>query len=234
MRDLRLILTCEHAGNEVPKEYNQLFLEAGPVLNSHRGFDPGALDLFNHLRKLAFFEKFHMVTRLLVETNRSLHHPQLFSEWSKDLSEGEKKELLEDYYFPYRSSVEDEVRKTISEGNEALHLSVHTFTPVLNGQVRKADVGLLYDPARVGEKKFCKTLQQKVNSYDPELRVRFNYPYRGTDDGFTTFLRKKFPQHYLGVEIEVNQKFVVANNFPSSLKDVIFKALSEILFQQDI
>lgn len=234
MPDPRLFLTCEHAGNEVPKQYSQLFLEAGPVLNSHRGYDPGALDLFIHLRELAFFEKYQMVTRLLVETNRSLHHPQLFSELSTHLSEGEKKELLEEYYFPYRSSVEDEIRRTISEGNEALHLSVHTFTPVLNGQVRKADMGLLYDPARVEEKKFCKIFEQKITSYDPELRVRFNYPYRGTADGFTTYLRKKFPQHYYGVEIEVNQKFVEANNFPSSLKDVLFKALSEILFQQDI
>ncbi len=234
MPDLKLILTCEHAGKEVPKEYNQLFLKTGSALHSHRGFDPGALDLFLHLRDLAFFDKFLTVTRLLVETNRSLHHPKLFSNLSKHLSKREKKKLLEDYYFPYRSSVEDQIRRTISEGETVLHLSVHTFTPVLNGQVRMTDIGLLYDPARVGEKKFCKALKRRINRYDPGLRVRFNYPYRGTADGFTTFLRKKFPEHYLGVEIEVNQKFVVDNDLPSSLKEVLFRALSEILFKQDI
>lgn len=233
MPDPIVILTCEHAGNEVPKEYSQLFLKGEPALNSHRGFDPGALDLFEHLREFAFFDKFQMVTRLLVEVNRSLHHPQLFSDFSKNLSEGEKKKLLEDHYFPYRFSVEDEIRKRISQGNEVLHLSVHSFTPVLHEQVRKADIGLLYDPARTGEKKLCQTLQRTINHYDPELLVRFNYPYRGTADGFTTFLRKKFPQHYLGVEIEVNQKFAPDNSFPSALKNVIFRSLSDILAGQD-
>lgn len=233
MPDLLLILTCEHAGNEVPKEYRQLFLKGRPALNSHRGFDPGALDLFVHLRELAFFSKFQMVTRLLVEVNRSLHNPQLFSDFSENLSEGEKKKLLEDHYFPYRFSVEDEMRKRISQGNEILHLSVHSFTPILHGQVRRADVGLLYDPARAGEKKLCRALKRTMNHYDPGLLVRFNYPYRGTADGFTTFLRKKFPQHYHGVEIEVNQRFAHDNSFPSALKDVIFRALSEILNGED-
>ena len=43
------------------------------------------------------------------------------------------------------------------------------------------------------------------------LRVRRNYPYRGDADGLTTTLRRRFPwQRYLGIEIEVNQKHVLA------------------------
>jgi hypothetical protein len=38
--------------------------------------------------------------------------------------------------------------------------------------------------------------------------VKMNQPYKGTDDGFTTYLRKKFdPEHYAGIELEVNQKY---------------------------
>lgn len=226
---MRLILTCEHAGNGVPKEYRHLFTGARKILDSHRGYDPGALDLFKELRKIAFFDKFHTVSRLLVEPNRSLHHPQLFSEFSRDLTEPEKAKLLEKFYFPYRDSVEEEIRETISGEEEVLHLSVHTFTPVLAGQVRNADIGLLYDPKRAGEKEFCTAFKKAIGDQDPDLQVRFNYPYRGTADGFTTFLRIKFRQNYCGIEIEVNQKFTKRNLMNNRIKNTIFKALSEVL-----
>ena len=32
-----------------------------------------------------------------------------------------------------------------------IHLSSHSFTPELDGKVRKADIGLIYDPARQRE-----------------------------------------------------------------------------------
>jgi hypothetical protein len=35
-----------------------------------------------------------------------------------------------------------------------------------------------------------------------------NYPYQGKADGFTTTLRRKWPaDSYVGIEIEVNQKW---------------------------
>ena len=40
-----LVVTCEHAGNRVPVEYQQLFNELGEMLNSHEGWDPGAWEV---------------------------------------------------------------------------------------------------------------------------------------------------------------------------------------------
>ncbi len=231
---MKLILTCEHACREIPAKYRYLFEGAELVLNSHRGYDPGALDIFRNLQGLTYYSKTYNWTRLLVEPNRSLHHPQLFSEFTQNLSEEEKNKLLKKYYYPYRISVEKKIAETILAGQEVIHLSVHTFTPVLKGQERKADVGLLFDPKNAGEKEFCKTYKKALLAHDPQLRVRYNYPYRGTADGFTTFLRKRFPQHYLGIEIEVNQKFSCENSFPPSLKNVLFRALSEVLPRQNL
>ena len=39
------------------------------------------------------------------------------------------------------------------------------------------------------------------------MHVRRNYPYSGTADGLTTDLRAGFGPRYLGIEIEVNQRF---------------------------
>ncbi len=226
---MKLILTCEHAGNEIPEKYEQLFKGAFEVLQTHRGYDPGALDLFRELSRLATFSQEYMISRLLVEPNRSLGHPQLFSEFTTDLSEAEKEELLEEFYLPYRHYIESRIGQYIATGEEVLHLSVHSFTPQLNGEVRNADIGLLFDPEREKEADLCERFQESLLQQDKELQVKFNYPYLGVDDGFTTYLRKKFPKQYLGIELEVNQKFVRDNIMEKRLKNVIFEALSKII-----
>ena len=222
-------MTCEHAGNEIPEAYKGLFLGAEEILETHRGYDPGALDLFRKLSRLAVFSQEYMISRLLVEPNRSPGHPQLFSEFTGGLDQVQKEQILEDCYLPYRSYIESRIGNLISGGKQVLHLSVHTFTPQLQGETRNADIGLLFDPDRAPEAEFCQKFRNSLLQEDDQLNVRFNYPYLGIDDGFTTALRQAFPQNYLGIEIEVNQKFVHKNQMEKRLKNVIFEALSKIL-----
>lgn len=226
---MNLLLTCEHAGNEIPDQYLKYFSDSEEVLETHRGYDPGALDLFNDLSRLSFFSQPYMISRLLVEPNRSLGHPQVFSEFTTGFPEAEKEDILNDFYLPYRDYVEGRIENFISEGKEVLHLSVHTFTPILNGEVRNADIGILFDPARPTEVGFSKRFQKNLFRQDKDFNVRFNYPYLGVDDGFTTYLRKKFSKQYSGIELEVNQKFVRGNVMEKRLKNVIFEALSKSL-----
>jgi len=225
---VQLVITCEHAGNEVPQELQYLFEAFGGILESHLGYDPGAVDLHNHLSKLAHFSHFHKISRLVVEPNRSLHHRQLFSEFTKELSDIEKKEILQRFYFPYRNIIEKKIKNLLKNGEKVLHISVHTFTPELNGSIRNADIGLLYDPAVKEEKYFCKTFKYQLQ-LDNSKNVRFNYPYLGKSDGLTSFLRKKFSSNYLGIEMEVNQKFVRKEKMEPSVKALIFRSLENSL-----
>jgi len=204
---LWLIISCEHGGNRVPARYAPLFRGARGVLDSHRGYDPGSLDVGRRLaRRFGSCLCTATVTRLLVECNRSPGHPALFSEFTAGLSRPEREELLQRYYFPHRHRVEGHVHSAVLAGLRVVHVSVHTFTPHWNGAQRSADVGLLYDPTRAGERQFCDLWRSALHERNPELRVRRNYPYRGQADGLTTWLRKRFTDaEYLGIELEVNQ-----------------------------
>jgi predicted N-formylglutamate amidohydrolase len=103
-----------------------------------------------------------------------------------------------------------------------IHLSIHSFTPELSGVVRDADIGLLYDPARRYEKKLCREWRKKIITINPAIgRVRMNYPYRGTSDGFTTYLRKKMKGSYLGIEVEINQRLFLELS-PLEIKNKLF------------
>ena len=96
-----------------------------------------------------------------------------------------------------------------------IHVSSHSFTPRLNGQVRTADVGLLYDPARPGEVDICARWKAALRETAPALRIRRNYPYAGKGDGLTSHLRRRFSRRaYVGMELEVNQKIVFTGGSP--------------------
>lgn len=201
------IVSCEHGGNQIPAAYAPFFQDAGEVLQTHRGYDPGALPLFKLLAsRLSDFALYSETSRLLVELNRSLHHRKLFSTYTKNLPSATKEEIIAQHYLPYRKQAENKILEFSSLGNTVVHLSIHSFTPVLEGQVRKADIGLLYDPGRREEREFCRLWKEQLKQVLPTKVVRFNYPYLGTADGFTTYLRGQFPEKYIGIELEINQQ----------------------------
>ena len=144
-----MIITCEHGGNRIPAPYRPLFREYGPLLDSHRGWDAGALDMAKALAKARRAPLVASTTsRLVIDLNRSIGHPQLFSAATRAAPAQTRAQIVEQYYRPYREQVEDLVGQAVSRGQRVVHISSHSFTPELDGKVRGADVGLLYDPAR--------------------------------------------------------------------------------------
>jgi predicted N-formylglutamate amidohydrolase len=208
-----LILSCEHATNHVPGQYRPLLAESLDLLNTHKGYDPGAYD-FASLLAARFCAPFFAgtVSRLLVDLNRSLtNHRSPPISPRNDFSGVLKEELLAHYYHPYRRQVEQAIARTLRQEKTVLHLSIHSFTPVLDGAHKTADVGFLYDPSRTKEKEICGEWLLRLESKDAQWRLRRNYPYRGVSDGFVTALRKIFyKQRYVGIELEINQMYPLA------------------------
>lgn len=219
-----LLLTCEHATNAVPPAYRHLFRGAGGVLRSHRGWDRGALELAERLATRLNAElSAGAVSRLLVDLNRSPHHPRLLSELTRPLPRAEREQLIATHYEPFRSRFAERVERAIVRA-PVLHLSVHSFTPVLDGRRREVDLGLLYDPGRPEELATCRAWAAALAASLPELRVRRNAPYRGVADGHVTALRRRHPgAMYRGVEIEMSQHL-----FPRRV-DAIGEALASTL-----
>lgn len=207
MGKYHLVISCEHAGNQIPEKYKMLFKESDEILESHEGWDPGSWQIGNFLSDGLNAKLFGCHTsRLLIEANRSLDNAQLFSRFTHSIGEHEKHGLINSFYLPYRQQVESEITKT---QDPVLHLSIHTFTPNFNGHERDVDIGLLFDPARQSEHQFCTRYQLELSQLLPSFRIQFNKPYLGIDDGFTTYFRRQFgDEKYAGIEIEVNQKFV--------------------------
>ncbi len=212
----RLFLTCEHAGNVVPKEYAHLFVGHEHLLPTHRGWDPGALKLAREMAKRFDAPLYYdETTRLLADLNRSVGTSDLHSEATRHLSRAERRRLLEGYYFPHRRRVDAALAEAVAEaraaGDRVVHVASHSFTPELHGHVRTADIGMLYDPRRPGEVAFATAWIDALRAKDEALRLRRNYPYLGASDGVCQVMRRRYPPAaYVGLELEVNQRYVEA------------------------
>ena len=219
------LFTCEHGGNRIPARYRPLFAGRRALLASHRGFDPGALVMAKALAR-AFDAPLAAATvsRLLVDLNRSLGHRQVFSPMTRAAPAALRARIVDEHYRPHRTEVERLVCAELARGGRVIHVASHSFTPVLDGVVRTADVGLLYDPRRRRESALCARWKHALAVRAPALRVRRNYPYAGKGDGLTSYLRTRFdPAAYVGVELEISQRIVAAGapQFPALRRALI-------------
>jgi predicted N-formylglutamate amidohydrolase len=235
-RPEQVVVTCEHASNRIPRAYRGLGL-GSRALEAHIAWDRGALPMARLLaRRLGAPLHAGRWSRLLIDLNRSPGHPKLVARSSfgvlvpgnRDVDGAEIERRLRRWHAPYREAVLRDVRRAIAAHDACLHLSVHTFAPVVDGIVRDLDIGLLYDPARRRESDFVARLVPRLASRG--LRVRRNAPYRGTSDGFTAACRRLFPAaRYAGIEIETNQKQLRDAADARRLGRILAQAVAEVL-----
>ncbi|MCA1778164.1 MAG: N-formylglutamate amidohydrolase [Xanthomonadaceae bacterium] len=213
------LISIEHASNHVPKCWQSLFAGASRVLDSHRAWDPGSCEM---ARTLASTLRAPMiegqVTRLLIDLNRSASHPRRFSEFSRELTQAQKQELIASYWQPhwdcYRSHLD-------SLPGQIIHIACHSFTPMLNGTTRKTDIGLLYDPSRAAEAAYCRQLGDLLRAALPDLTIHMNQPYRGVSNGMGQQHRKDHDDSRLiTIELEINQRLNLSPTYTSVLEHI--------------
>lgn len=231
MKPIQLVLSCEHAVNTIPPAYQSLFHQHQSVLDTHRAIDFGAKTIATHLSQTLGTElTCATASRLLIDCNRSLGHPRCLSEFSNTIAPEEQQHIINAYYLPFRKRVQTLIDAHIKTGHQVLHLSIHSFTPSFNGVIRNAGIGLLYDPTRHGEKEVARQWHGLLLQQTPAYRIRMNYPYRGTSDGFTSALRKQHSEHdYLGLEVETNQALVTEQTSLEAVSTMLSNSLQALL-----
>jgi predicted N-formylglutamate amidohydrolase len=122
----------------------------------------------------------------------------------------ERLAIAAEWWRPWRGRAEALVAGWLRAGHEVMHLSVHSFTPCLEGVERRVEIALLEDPSRAAERlargRWSGALRERG------WRVRQNHPYRGVADGHTTALRRRFGAAYAGIELELNQALLPARH----------------------
>lgn len=224
-----IILTCEHGGNKIPTVYKEHFKKHQEVLNTHRGLDIGALEIAKLMQKKLNVPLVYSTTsRLVVDINRTLKNPTLFSEFMKSLPKATLQKVLEKYYFPHWKKVRKNIKTLLKTKKHVVHVAVHSMTDALNGQKRKMHSALLYNPAFKNEVGFSSLWIAELRKEFPNYIIARNKPYRGDGDGLTCEMRKENrPDNYIGLEIELNQGMLLKMN--AKQKAILASGLSRSL-----
>lgn len=145
----------------------------------------------------------------LINVTHSLHHRNLFPKQTRAWTAEQRQQLIDTIYEPYRTSVRQAIQAGLDHSGYLIHLSISTFDIQKKNKIQRADAGLLYDPAREHEVDLCLDLVDELYEEVPMLRVRRNYPGRGTTDRLTKTMRTEFAnENYFGIEFMLNRAWV--------------------------
>lgn len=185
------LILCEHASSHIPARYEGLGLSA-EAATSHAAWDPGA-------RSLALLLSVALdaplvassVSRLVYDCNRPPEAPAAMPEKSeryevpgnRGLTDAAREERIASVYRPFCDAVDGVIAARKAVGKEAVLITVHSFTPIYNGQPRAVEIGILHDDDR----RMADAMLAQRNLL-PHRNIQRNVPY-GPEDGVTHSLR---------------------------------------------
>jgi len=148
-----LLLVCDHASCRIPASLGDMGLDPF-ARRCHLAFDIGAGPLTECLSdSLGITAVLAQYSRLVIDCNRELLDPGAFLEFgdgilvpgNRNLHRAEKEARAEAIYWPYHNAIEQQINRLRAIGPSPAFVSMHSFTPVLNGESRPWQVGVLWD-----------------------------------------------------------------------------------------
>lgn len=148
-----ILLVCDHASCRFPQALGDMGLDPF-ARRCHLAIDIGAGKLTETLAKsLGVTAVIAQYSRLVVDCNRQLMDPGAFLEYgdgilvpgNRNLSQADKDARADAIYWPYHKAIDSQIERLRAVGPKPAFISVHSFTPVLNGIAREVQMGVLWD-----------------------------------------------------------------------------------------
>lgn len=238
------LVTCEHGSDRVPRSLASYFnaQESDARFACGDGYDVGARQVTRHFAaRLGCAVVEAKYSPVVIDCNRPATHRLLFSPLAGQIPLQARQSLIQDVHSVHQQRVRSLIDHQQRCGEQTIHLAIHSFAPfepVKNrdghqhrcDSARRTDLGLLYDPSRTLERDLCAHWYESLFDRLPMIRVRRNYPMRGTRETLIQMLRREYPaESYLGIELQMNQAWC-ARELPISrdVLDGIINSLTEL------
>lgn len=179
--DHPLLLVCEHAGKAIPRALKDLGI-AEKDRESHVGWDIGAEAVTRMISKaLGAPAVLQPYSRLVIDCNRPPdaadaipdvnHGVQVLG--NRDLTESARAARVAEIFEPFQATV----AHCLEQHPRRIVLSIHSFTPMLNGQPRPWHIGFLFRK----DNETSTRLGRFIQDAQPQLTIGMNEPYQIDD-----------------------------------------------------
>lgn len=192
----QVILVCDHASSRVPQVLSNLGLTE-VQLNDHIGYDAGAAELARELSSLLDAPLILAnYSRLVIDCNRNLACEASIPEISDGITVPgnikldiqQRVQRQEEIFHAYHDAVARLLEARLQ--NHPVMISIHSFTPILQGKRRPWSVGVCYGKDRRLADLFLTELRGKLGSrigdnqpYSIEAEVDFTLPHHAGKRG---------------------------------------------------
>ena len=231
-----VLLVCDHASRRFPIVLGTMGLD--PVARRcHLALDIGAGALTERLANaLSVTAVMCQYSRLIVDCNRQLMDPSAFLEFgdgvivrgNHNLQMDEKEARADEIYWPYHNAITLQIERLQAQGRPPIFIAVHSFTPVLNGESRACEIGVLWDADRVTAEIFVHDLREAG------FNVGDNEPYSGKDLADYTIDHHAEAAGLPHVSIEIRQDLVNTEEGAERWACILDNALRDILADPEL
>jgi predicted N-formylglutamate amidohydrolase len=176
------LLICDHAAPAIPAVLGDLGLQPGQRAR-HIAWDIGIAEVTRRLaERLDAPAVLSGYSRLVIDCNRHLDDPTSIAQESdgvkipgnRGLDAAARRLRAESCFWPYQRAIAGAIAGAKAAGRMPVLISMHSFTPVMQGFERPWQIGILYNnDGRVADR-LLRALRR-----DPLLTVGDNEPYSG-------------------------------------------------------
>ena len=205
------LITCDHAGRELPRELGTLGLSRAE-LDGHIAWDIGAGGVARRLATdLGAFLIMQPYSRLVIDCNRPLDAPSSIAQHSEytvvpgnhRLSATDAERRARSIFHPYHHRIRCELERRETQGQPTIFIAMHSFTPTFMSVARPWHIGVLYNrDSRLGR------ILLELLGREAALVVGDNEPYAAseqTDYGIVQYGERRGNPH---VELEIRQDLI--------------------------
>jgi predicted N-formylglutamate amidohydrolase len=204
----KVLLICDHASRAVPQALGRLGLSDSDLFK-HIGWDIGAAALTEELsRRWDAPAVLSGYSRLVVDCNRVVGEPTSMPAVSDGIAVPANQDLTteavaaraDECYWPYHGAVAAALDRFAAAGIAPAVISMHSFTPSMNGRDRPWHVGVLWDQ----DPRLAVPLIANLARVHG-LTVGDNEPYSGRDGHGFTLRHHVNPRGLPNVLLEMRQ-----------------------------
>jgi predicted N-formylglutamate amidohydrolase len=225
-----ILLVCDHASCRIPKSLGDMGLDPF-ARRCHLAIDIGAGPLTETLAaSLGVTAVMQNYSRLVVDCNRQLMDPSAFLEYgdgiivpgNRNLHQQDKDLRASALYWPYHVAIGEQIARLRKTGRLPAMISIHSFTPVLNGESREWQMGVLWDKDDQTRRIFVEGL--RAAGYE----VGDNEPYSGKAPQDFTIDHHAEEIGLPHVGIEIRQDLIDDDEGVAEIAEVMHQVIASI------